>query len=280
MKENPCREYHILMQAVLDGVAVPSDEAKWREHAESCESCRELYRELESLKKAIPGTMAEPPYGLDETILKAILTEDKQRKLHIINRRQHMARSMVGIAAAAAILVAGSWTLSRYGEKAVDSTFRMESEEEIVLEESADSEMFFSDEEKDETGVSTNTSSVAEGAESAVPGLEDNGIQTDRTAILANMQDALAGLDLNGAYKTCTYLDCENLPEGRERYRVSGEVVGSSLAFYSTDDYLGFINGAELELNFSLELTESEMQDCGLTTNGNLTLIAVATPIE
>ena len=58
------------------------------------------------------------------------------------------------------------------------------------------------------------------------------------------------------------------------------ESVGPDLTFYSTDDYLGFINGAGLELNFSLELTESEMQYCGLTTDGNLTLIVVATPVE
>ena len=208
MKENPCREYHILMQAVLDGVATPSDEAKWREHAENCESCRELYRELESLKKAIPGTMAEPPYGLGETILKTISTEDKQRKLHVINRRQHTVRSMVGIAAAAAILVVGSWTLSRYGEKAADYVFRsemetMETADEVVWEEESSSEQF-SDVEKTENSVeySSNTSSVAEGGEPAAPDQEDNGLQTVRMAILDKMQGIIEGLDLTGTYKT------------------------------------------------------------------------------
>ena len=293
MKETPCKEYLILMQAVLDGEATPSDQAKWRDHAASCKSCQELFNELTSLKKAMPGTMAEPPYGLDEAILKKIHTEDKQRKLHTISRRQHLARSLVGVAAAMVILVAGSWTLTRYGGKAVEteSADNAQIAESEIPEFALEAEEEFGEENLLDIGnaegdMEVQTSSSSTGAS---PGAsfedEDGKTMTDRHTILDVLRSAILGLDLPGSYKACIYLDCENLPEGREGYRISQkagttrQLTPSELTFYSTDDYLGFVNGAGLELNFSLELTESEMQDCGLATGGDLTMVVVATPI-
>ncbi|MBR4867194.1 MAG: zf-HC2 domain-containing protein [Clostridia bacterium] len=288
MKENPCKEYLILMQAVLDGEAPPSNQAKWREHAASCKSCQALFDELVSLKKAIPGTMAEPPYGLDETILKKIHTEDKQRKLHTINRRQNTFRSVMGVAAALAILVVGSWTLSRYGGKAVeteaaDNAFMMETEEKVVLEAEATPEEPTSDIGSAESDMEYSSQSYNSATGTTV--LEDGNALTDRAEILDVLRAAASGLNLPGSYKACIYLDCDNLPQDRDQYLVSPKtnvartILPYDLTFYSTDDYLGFINGAGLELNFSLELTESEMRDCGLATGGDLTMVVVATPM-
>ena len=286
MSHNLCSEYLALMQAVLDGVATPSDEAKWKAHAETCENCRNLFRELKSLKAAMPATAAEPPYGLKEKILQNIHEEGQTKALRNINRRQRATHSFMGVAAALVLFVVGSWVLSGYGGKVTESDgFANDMQLESVVE-TVESEMA---EAEEDVGVA-----VEEGEAEAAPAASESfsGGTADmigapsnsfaRETVLKELRRVLLGIDLgDDLYKTCMYLDCGNLPQGREAYLLKrSEGEERSLSLYRTDDYLGFINGAGLELNFSLELTESEMQTCGLATDGDLTLVVVATTSE
>lgn len=289
LKENPCKEYLVLMQALLDGVATPSDEAKWQEHIASCESCKALYRELKDLKQAMSSIVAEPPHGLDDAILKDIHTADKEKKLHSINRRLHLTRTFAGVAAAFAILLVGGWALSHYGLKS-DLAKNDAAPMEISLEEETSIYETFESTLEQDPGIDMISDSEMSNSSSApssggLPGMLDGNARTDRESILDALETAISELILPGTYKNCVYLDCNNLPEGRSNYQVdpltdTPPVTSPSapkLTFYSTGDYLGFINGAGLELNFSLDLTESEMQACGIAIGGNLTLVAIAT---
>ena len=67
-----CNEYELLINLYLDDMLSPLEEQELKTHLRNCSHCRELYRQLNSIKTAL-GTLEEPaPAELHQRILSYV----------------------------------------------------------------------------------------------------------------------------------------------------------------------------------------------------------------
>lgn len=159
-----CEEVQELISRLLDGELNEEEQADVAEHLASCPDCRAMHEAFRSLSGAIAEELEEPPASLHETVMADVRREALRRRQAAPRR----VRTLLAVAACAALVILGVGNLPRMGASAPKYAATGAAPEAAVMEEAeyAD-ESIGTEKAKNDAGEVFSASAAAEPAEAA-----------------------------------------------------------------------------------------------------------------
>ena len=125
-----CEKYQELISRMLDGDLSAREEEDLARHLESCPACAALHSAFSAVSRGIGSELEEPPADLLENVMAGVRREEIRRK----NRIPTVIRSVLSVAAAAAVIVGVYWGVN-LGKSSQKATLKAAAYESAVLEE-------------------------------------------------------------------------------------------------------------------------------------------------
>lgn len=164
-----CEEVQELISRLLDGDLNAEEQADVAEHLASCPDCRAMHEALRSLSGAIAEELEEPPARLHETVMADVRREALRRRQAAPRR----VRTLLAVAACAALVILGVANLPRMGASAPKYAATGAASEAAMTEAAVMEEAEYADESigtekaKNDAGEVFSAAAAAEPAEAA-----------------------------------------------------------------------------------------------------------------
>lgn len=272
-----CREFILIMQASLDGVAPDEEEKALRSHLEHCEDCRKLYGELKQVREAVASAAAEPPADLRERVMARLQEENRRLSVEKIRKSKNRKRIAGFVLGTAALLTLAFVGIEKLGllhmtGKTADSAvnemaYDAYEYEAANMPEEADYRS--SDGEMDTKGtvypITTGDMQESEAESESEAGY--NGWDIAQTVI-----KIVKAAGIKGLYGEVIYATVEKHPSAEPM----AKTYDGSCAFYTISDFAEFITSQKVVISsVQYELTEEEIRACGLSCGGDRILLVL-----